>query len=266
MSHSPTVAREIFNFSPQLVTASPLSSFLENWGFTSQDEGALIDKIIETLEENLVQDLSRLSNRAFSVRILNSRDHEDPFGDPLVSRIVIGGSSEATGLLAIGIAQSVDPGNFDTEETALVQLDELSAPGGPFAFDSLNGIAIAEGASKIDLVGLALGNAASHEVGHLLGLWDAEGLFERSAPSIMDARVFLFSSQAILLELGPDGIFGTADDVDLDFAEDRFYLRERFMGFQDSAEIAAYALTTGALLFEDDFESGTAEAWSSAIP
>ena len=57
------------------------------------------------------------------VNVLNSRDHADPFGQPDVSRLIVGGTIAESGIDTIGIAQSIDPGNFETEETALILLD-----------------------------------------------------------------------------------------------------------------------------------------------
>ena len=69
------------------------------------------------------------STSRFKLKILNSRDNADPWGKPNVSRIVVGGTIAESGVDTIGIAQSIDPGNFETEETALVLLDVLSAAG-----------------------------------------------------------------------------------------------------------------------------------------
>jgi hypothetical protein len=55
----------------------------------------------------------------------------DPWGQPNVSRIIIGGTQvelfgEEIGIY--GIAESIDVGNFVTNETAVVLLDALSLP------------------------------------------------------------------------------------------------------------------------------------------
>ncbi|MEO1084136.1 MAG: hypothetical protein AAFY88_07830 [Acidobacteriota bacterium] len=261
-----TLERSIFPQRPDgEITLSPLSSFLTNWGLLPEDEDAVIDVVLETLTENLVDDLRTLSNPRFSVHILNSRDHEDPFGQPHVSRVVVGGSSAESGMSIVSIVQSIDPGNFDTEETALIQLDDLSAPVGFTAFYTLNSIEIAGDASKIDLVGLALGNYASQEAGHLLGLWNTERYLDGSPESIMDGVRDGFERPSPL-GLGPDRIFGTSDDVDVDFAKNRFSLMDRFMGFQDTAEVLARTLSAGDIIFSDGFESGTTEAWTSSSP
>ena len=49
-------------------------------------------------------------------------------GSPNVSRLIVGGTISQSGIPTIGIAQSIDPGNFETEETALVLFDVVSDP------------------------------------------------------------------------------------------------------------------------------------------
>ena len=43
-----------------------------------------------------------------------------------MSRLIIGGTISEAGVETIGISQSIDPGNFDTADTALILLDEVS--------------------------------------------------------------------------------------------------------------------------------------------
>ena len=110
---------------------SPLAEFLPGWGLGQQDESALIDAVRATVVENLQRDpAERGGNPGFDVEIRNSRDHLDPWGEPNVTRIIIGGSREQLGFDTVGLAQTVDAGNFDREETAVVLLDQLSAPAG----------------------------------------------------------------------------------------------------------------------------------------
>ncbi len=90
--------------------------------------------------------------------LLNSGDHGDRWGDKNVARVVVGGSIEE-------VAQSIDPGNTETEETALVLLDVMSGPAGSSA--SINSYEVAEGASKAAFVGFTLGHIAAHEIGHV---------------------------------------------------------------------------------------------------
>ena len=66
---------------PGNVQLSPLSAFLAKWGITRADEDELIDAVVAGVTENIKQDLvaSGLNNR-FKLKILNSRDNADPWG------------------------------------------------------------------------------------------------------------------------------------------------------------------------------------------
>ena len=73
---------------PGTVQLSPLSSFLAGWGLTPADEDAVIDAIVATVEENVRADLAqRGGNPRFAVRVRNSRDNADTFGQPNTSRL-----------------------------------------------------------------------------------------------------------------------------------------------------------------------------------
>ncbi len=159
-------------------TLSPLSDFLDGWGLTPADEDAVIDSTIASAEENFA-DIGLLGNNGdlesdgidghYDIEILNSRDHTDrfgldPFGQPNVSRVIVGGTIDELGISTIGIAESIDVGNFETKESAIVLLDLLSAPSdNP---NSLNKFPLGGGASIIDLIGVGVGNIVSHEAGH----------------------------------------------------------------------------------------------------
>ena len=106
---------------PGVRQLSPLSAFLGRWGIPASRQNALINRIVATVKENL-----RLAGA--QVTVLNSRDHADPFGQPNVSRLIVGGTIAESGIDTIGIAQSIDPGNFEREETALILLDVVSDP------------------------------------------------------------------------------------------------------------------------------------------
>ena len=108
---------------PGVRTLSPLRAFLGRWGLTNANQNALINAIIAETRENLRQDMIASGlNDDFALQIRNSRDHADPWGQPNVSRVIVGGTIEQSGIETIGIAQSIDPGNFATEESALVLL------------------------------------------------------------------------------------------------------------------------------------------------
>ena len=249
-----TVDPVIFRGPPGDTTLSPLSSFLGNWGLGAADEDAVIDGVLAELEATLLSDPSLAAN---DVVLLNSRDHADPFGAPGVARLIVGGSIGELGIPTIGIAQSIDPGNFAPAETGIVLLDLLS--GSAPSPDSLNTIPLDPSVSRIDLVGLALGKIAAHEAGHLLGNFHTELAAVR--PNVMDRGGNLGNT----LGLGPDGIFGTADDETVRFGDDHYEFSERFAGIEDTRTV----VTCGCRnleVFEDGFESGDVSAWEIAVP
>lgn len=45
--------------------------------------------------------------------------------------------------------------------------------------------------------------------------------------------------------VGPDEVFGTADDIDVDFGEDLFVPSEGFTGIEDTLNTVAFGLSTG---------------------
>ncbi len=248
----------IFGGPPGIRTLSPLSTFLAGWGLGPGDESAVIDSILASVDETITADLAMASNPAFGVEILNSRDHADPFGQTNVSRLIVGGTIAEFQISTIGIAQTIDPGNFGTEESAVILLDLLSdAGGGP---NSLNQFGVGGGATQIDLVGTGVGNIVVHEAGHYLGSWHTEQFAASSDPSIMDQGGNLPGTVGV----GPDNIFGTADDFDVDLSVDEF-TAGTFTGTEHTNEKSAHALTTGSI-FIDGFESGDASRWSSQTP
>lgn len=254
-----TIDPAIFGDPPGTATLSPLSSFLSGWGLGPGDEDAVIDAILASVEETVQTDLAAGPNPSFRVEILNSRDHADPFGQPNVSRLIVGGTIAELGIGTIGIAETIDPGNFGTTDTAVVLLDLLSAPASDP--NSLNQFPLGGGATIIDLVGVGVGNITAHEAGHFLGNWHTENDTAISGPSIMDQGGNLANS----IGVGPDGIFGTGDDVDVDLGPDAFESAEGFVGIEPTGERTAFGLTTGPL-FADGFESGNVTAWSQSIP
>ncbi|GAB6898896.1 PPC domain-containing protein [Kineosporia succinea] len=215
---------------------SPFSSFLGGWGLTADDEPALIDAITASATENLEHDLAASGlNRNFRLKIVNSKDSPDLWGGKNVSRVIVGGTQAEAGLATIGIAQSIDPGNFATQETALVMQDRYSAPAGPAA--SLNTYLTAD-SDKIAFLGQAIGNVVAHEAGHFFGNRHTDNSDDR--PNIEDSGGAHYDTK---FGVGPDGVGGTADDTDLDFGPDAYAPSEGFTGTQNTLGRIVFALT-----------------------
>jgi hypothetical protein len=219
-------------------TLSPLSTFLPRWGLTGADENAVIDATIASFTQDVETTLRAQGlNDQLQVQVLNSRDDADPFGEPNVSRVVVGGSIRQTGVPTIGIAQSIDPGNFAHEESAMVLLDSVAEPSGaPYSLNSYLG----RGSDKTGFIGRTLGELAAHETGHMIGSFHTNELNTRA--NLMDAGG---ENQARFFGVGPDQLGGTADDRAVNFGEDRFTPFEGFTGFEDTLNNSAWAFSPG---------------------
>ncbi|MFQ5412455.1 MAG: hypothetical protein ACE5EC_09145, partial [Phycisphaerae bacterium] len=253
-------ANDIFGFGSTNATLSPLSDFLPRWGLLPTDEDAVIDAIIAAFEENF--DSLRLAtlngdrdtdntNGHFDIEIQNSRDDTDVFDQPVVepnfSRIIIGGTIDELGIGTIGIAQFIDPGNFSREDTAVVLLDLLSAsPGDP---NSLNQFNLSGGMSKIDLIGVGVGNVAAHEAGHYLGCWHTNNGLDQSGFCSLNFTPNLMDTGGCIEEIvgvGNDFQFGTADDINVGFVGDAYEPFEPIGVGRERTDVrVAFALATG---------------------
>ncbi|WP_433718334.1 PPC domain-containing protein [Actinoplanes sp. CA-051413] len=219
------------------VTLSPFSAFLAKWGIPRVQEDEVIDAVVASVTENIKQDLIASGlNSKFRVKILNSKDHADPWGQANVSRIVVGGTIDESGVETIGIAQSIDPGNFETEETALVLQDVLSDPaGGPASLNTY----LTPASDRVAFVGRAVGNVTAHEAGHFFGDWHTDNADETA--NLMDSGGANFD---VLFGVGPDGVGGTADDADVDFGDSQFSPAEGFVGTEDTLGRIVFGLTS----------------------
>jgi hypothetical protein len=219
---------------PGVRELSPFRAFLGRWGLTRADENALIRRISATVEENVKRDLQE-SGLAGQIRlqVKNSLDHPDTFGQENVSRVIVGGTIAESGIETIGIAQYIDPGNYGHEDSALVLLDALSDTASEEF--SLNHY-ITAASNRSAFVAQAVANVTSHEAGHFFGNWHTDQF--DALPNLMDQG----GEFAGLFGVGPDGIGGTADDIDVDFGEDTFVPNEGFTGIEDTAARTAFGL------------------------
>jgi hypothetical protein len=252
------------------VTLTGLPAFLPRWGLSPADGDAVIDAVVAAVEESLSRDVRDLGANGdfdaggvagrFDVEIRNSRDHADPWGDPGVSRVIVGGTVGELGLALIGLAESIDVGNFAGEETAVVLLDLMSAPApNP---NSLNSVELAAGADKIALVGLGVGNVAAHEAGHFFGNYHTR----RGDPQGTAGFANVMDRIDLLGELvGEDGVFGSADDADVDFGPDAYSPEEVFTGLEQTLEVLSFDLPAGGLRAEVAVDPSTLELGAVAL-
>jgi hypothetical protein len=197
---------------------SPLHAFLAAWGLRDSDEPALTRVITDTVAANL-----RAAGGP-SIQVTDSSRSPGAWGRPDVSRVVIGGTVAEAGIDTVGISESVDPGNFDRQETALVLLDSLARPAAqPISLNHY----LTGGGNRVTFIGRALGNIASHEAGHFLGSWHTDpdsGRHDLMAPGDL-AGAFGY---------GLDKVGGTADDSTPRFGQDTFAPAEGFTGTEDT--------------------------------
>ena len=241
-----SVRREAFGV-PGTARLSPLSSFLPGWGVLPQDEGRIVDEIVSVFTSKFTgaTGLRATGNNGwysatgvagdFDLQILNSKDHADPWGLPHVSRIVIGGTRAQLLVPTVALAESIDVGNFDTAESAVVLLDLIRPLWG-----------LIPRVSTIPLSTVladAVASVAAHEAGHFFGAWHSPN--NNAADQIMDTGGNITG----LIGVGLDGIYGTADDVDVQFGTDVYdpFASAIPFGLQNSAATLAAGLSTGTV-------------------
>ena len=254
-----------FNGINENITLSGLSHFLESFELQASDETQLTQEIISVFTDHFEPLLNTLSDgNKPKLTIRNSLEHDDTFGDQNVSRIIIGGSIEELKLATIGIAQSLDPGNFKKEETGIVLLDLLSSEDNEA--NSLNFLNKDPSISKINLVASAVGTIAAHELGHILSGFHTDNT--NDTYNIMDAG----GNQDNRLGIGEDGIFGTSDDAPISFQKDEYDPNLNYFGEQDTAKQIAQGLRSAPAPSSQSSGSsdgflglGSTSAWSLGL-
>ena len=199
------------------VQMSPMSGFLPSWGLSQSKSSvdAVIDGVMAIIEEDLEALRTYIPDIDYELR--NSRDHPDPWGEPNVSRLIIGGSRDEVGISTIGIAESIDPTNYERSETGIIMLDILTDP--TFSIACQNQ-ALGGGATILDAVVRALGNIAAHEAGHYLGAWHTDR--NNDVACLIDSGGGEFERN--IYDTGDDLVIGTADDVKSVFRRDEYGL------------------------------------------
>jgi len=136
-------------------------------------EDALIDKIVADIRSRFSTIVTNGTNGDFAstgvagqfgYELLNSRDNPTFVPDRYTTRVFVGGTSVDYGVTALGVSETLDIGNFRTDETVIVPLDLFGAPANFGAFTPAGGF------SFLDLAGRVLGGIITHEVGHSMGL------------------------------------------------------------------------------------------------
>ncbi|MFO0181145.1 MAG: hypothetical protein ACK517_05085, partial [bacterium] len=188
-----------------------------------EDELPLARNIIGRVEAKLRDHIGRVTSLNgfysdtgnpgdFDIEIRNSYDHPDTFGQPNVSRVFVGGTNAQFGLpptLGLyGIAESVDFGNFNRQETALTLLG--------ISVGTSQTTPRAGNVTAADVFSQDVADTIVHEAGHILGV--PHSSFTNNVITIMDG--FLSDTY------GRDGLWGNADDEPVYFINDEFNLGE----------------------------------------
>ena len=226
-----------------------LDANLVTLGYVNENSPEDVDAIIDYILEEIPEHFESVSNGGsngdfnttgvagdFGIKVLNSRDHDDPGNHPLVTRVIFGTDQELNSAGLFGIAQSIDVGNFRPNESVLIGLDAHLA--------SAAGYPLSPAVSLGDAIAQQMSGTITHEAGHSFGIWHTNG--QNAINNLMDegSQSLDDFSQGI----GPDGIFGTNDDLTPGFFNDQFSVQESlFFGIEEVPKGLSHVLSTGTV-------------------
>ncbi|TWT80067.1 Dockerin type I repeat protein [Planctomycetes bacterium CA13] len=236
------------------VIIPPLQDSLTDFNIEIEDDAAYRELILSVVSqvEKMFSDVAAIGNNGdfatsgiageYGIDIFHSEMDIDPINgrpdpginNPLVTRIIVGGSAADYGFSTVGIAMSIDIGNFDLSEVAILQTDGIAGLATQFP--------ISGSASILDAVARAISIVSVHEAGHLFGMRHTNAL--NNVGTLTDSGGQL-NSNAYGMGVGPDQIFGTVDDTEANFHVDRFTPVEGLLGTQYFPAALTHVLSTG---------------------
>jgi hypothetical protein len=194
-SNAPAPAPQtlLLNFNGGLVQSDPLGTFDLDPFDAGRIAAAYAGRTTEL--KNVIVDTMRQNYERFNVDIITTDDPPPPSGTEF-STIHFGGFDP----FAFGIAEQVDLYNADFCDDAVIFAESFE----PRVFSST---------PNVDELGIAIGNVAAHEAGHLLGLnhvTDDRALMDDQSP----ADAFIVDQEFMQAPLSPDIMrIGTQDAV-----------------------------------------------------
>ncbi len=229
---------------------SPMTNYFAQAGLQRSDEALFVQTFMNYLKENF-DDLATTGNNGrrsltgvngqFDIEFTNSFEHPDPGFDPMVTRLIVSGDASQLGNLAArGISNSVDMGNFQTNGIVVVLPDVYMNPA---SGDFIGAVPRAANRTLLDATAKAMAATASHELGHSFGAFHQDN--SNSVITLMDSGGLPIGPSR--MGVGPDGIYGTPDDIDIDFGPDDYAPVEGNIGIENTATLLAFALSTGTV-------------------